>query len=230
MNGIAPKVACEVVGTFMLCFIGAGSVIIDHNISGIGLLGIAIANGLVLSVAASATMSISGAHFNPAVTIAMLATGRIKPPGAAVYIGSQIAGAFLAAITLKTIIFGVPGGPESIAATGLGATVPGADISAQTALITEVVLTFILVFVIFGTAVDDRAPAIGGFGIGLAVAANIMLGGPISGASMNPARTLGPGLVGGVWDAHWIYWVGPIIGALAAAFLYHFVILDKAKN
>lgn len=86
-------------------------------------------------------------------------------------------------------------------------------------------LTALLVFAIFGTAVDRRAPKIGGFGIGLTIAANILMGGPISGASMNPARTFGPGLVGGVWTAHWVYWVGPIVGALIAGLLYHHVIL-----
>ena len=99
--------------------------------------------------------------------------------------------------------------------------------SAGTALLTELVLTILLVFAIFGTAVDSRAPAIGGFGIGLAVAADILMGGPISGASMNPARTFGPGLVGGVWSAHWVYWVGPIAGALIAGIIYDRLILSK---
>ncbi len=84
-----------------------------------------------------------------------------------------------------------------------------------------------LVFAVFGTAVDPRAPKIGGFGIGLAIAANILIGGPISGASMNPARTLGPALVGGVWNAHWVYWVGPIVGAMLAGWVYQYLILDK---
>ena len=97
--------------------------------------------------------------------------------------------------------------------------------SVMSALLTEIVLTALLVFAVFGTAVDSRAPKIGGFGIGLMIAANILMGGPISGASMNPARTFGPALVGGVWNAHWVYWVGPIVGALIAGLLYHHVIL-----
>ena len=102
--------------------------------------------------------------------------------------------------------------------------------SAVTALLAEVLLTFLLVFAIFGTAVDSRAPKIGGFGIGLTIAADILMGGPISGASMNPARTFGPGLVGGVWNAHWVYWVGPIAGALVAGLLYHHLILGNQER
>jgi len=125
------------------------------------------------------------------------------------------------------IFQGIPGGADAVAVTGLGTPVPGAGVSAGTALLTELVLTILLVFAIFGTVVDSRAPAIGGFGIGATVAAHILMGGPISGASMNPARTFGPGLVGGVWSAHWVYWVGPIAGALIAGIIYDRLILSK---
>ena len=128
------------------------------------------------------------------------------------------------------IFNGVPGGGDAIVATGLGTPAPGEGVSAVTALLTEGCLTFLLVFAIFGTAVDSRAPKIGGFGIGLTIAADILMGGPISGASMNPARTFGPGLVGGVWNAHWVYWVGPIAGALVAGLLYHHLILGNQER
>lgn len=230
MDNLPKKCVAEAVATFMLCFIGAGAIVADAAFNGIGLLAIAVAHGLALSIAISATMNISGGHVNPAVTIAMLATGRITGGPAGAYIVSQLVGATLGGAAVLFIFQGVPGGSEAIAATGLGTPVPGAGVPAGTALLTEIVLTFLLVFAIFGTAVDSRAPAIGGFGIGLTVAADILMGGPVSGASMNPARTFGPGLVGGIWNAHWVYWVGPIIGALVAALVYHHVILDGRES
>ena len=225
MSDLPKKCVAEALGTFMLCFIGAGAIVSDAASGGIGLLAIAVAHGLALSIAVSATMNVSGGHINPAVTVVMLVTGRINGSNAAAYIASQLVGATIAGAAVMAIFNGIPGGSEAIAATGLGTPVPGAGVSPATALGTEIVLTALLVFAIFGTAVDHRAPKIGGFGIGLAVAANILMGGPISGASMNPARTFGPGLVGGVWSAHWVYWVGPIVGALIAGLLYHHVVL-----
>ena len=223
--GLPTKCLAEALATFLLVFIGAGAVVADAAFDIGGPLAVAVANGLILSVAASATMNLSGAHINPAVTVLMLATGRIGRATAAAYVPAQLLGATVAAAALLAIFQGIPGGADAIAASGLGATTPGEDVSAATALLTEVVLAFILVFVIFGTVVDARAPSIGGFGIGLAVAAEILLGGPISGASMNPARSFGPALAGGVWDAHWVYWTGPVIGAMLSGLLYHHVIL-----
>ena len=225
MSDLPKKCVAEALGTFMLCFIGAGAIVTDAAFGGIGLVAIAVAHGLALSIAVSATMNVSGGYINPAVTVVMLVTGRINGSGAAAYIVSQLAGATIAGVAVLLIFNGVPGGADAVAATGLGTPAPGPGVSAATALGTEIVLTALLVFAIFGTAVDRRAPKIGGFGIGLTIAANILMGGPISGASMNPARTFGPGLVGGVWSAHWVYWVGPIVGALVAGLLYHHVVL-----
>jgi MIP family channel proteins len=225
MSDLSKKCVAEALGTFMLCFIGAGAIVSDAAFDGIGLLAIAVAHGLALSIAVSATMNVSGGHINPAVTVVMLATGRISGGNAAAYVVSQLVGATLAGLAVSMIFNGVPGGAAAVASTGLGTPAPGADVSVMSALLTEIVLTALLVFAVFGTAVDSRAPKIGGFGIGLMIAANILMGGPISGASMNPARTFGPALVGGVWNAHWVYWVGPIVGALIAGLLYHHVIL-----
>lgn len=227
MGDLPKKCTAELVGTFMLCFIGAGSIVTNALVDGVGLLAIAVAHGLALSIAVSATMNVSGGHINPAVTVAMLVTGRIDAASAVAYIVAQLAGATIAGGALLVTFQGLPGGAEAIASTGLGTPAPGPGISAGTALMAEVFLTFLLLFAIFGTAVDSRAPKIGGFGIGLTIAADILMGGPISGASMNPARTFGPGLVGGVWAAHWIYWVGPIVGAVIAALIYHHLILGK---
>ena len=230
MSDLPKKCAAEAIGTFMLCFIGAGAIVSDGLFGGIGLVGVALAHGLAVSIAVSATMNVSGGHLNPAVTVAMLATGRIRGGSGVAYIVSQLVGGVIAGGALLMIFNGVPGGGDAIAATGLGTPAPGEGVPAVTALLTEGCLTFLLVFAIFGTAVDSRAPKIGGFGIGLTVAADILMGGPISGASMNPARTFGPGLVGGVWNAHWIYWVGPIAGALVAGLLYHHLILGSQER
>ena len=225
MRDLLTMCLAEAVATFMLCFIGAGVVVSDTAFGAGGLLGIALANGLVLSAAVSATMNVSGAHINPAVTVVMLVTGRISGRIAGAYIVAQLVGAAIAGAAILVIFQGIPGGSEAVVATGLGTPAPGAGVSAGTALLTEAALTFVLVFVIFGTVVDPRAPAIGGVGIGVTVAAAILTGGPISGASMNPARTFGPALAGGVWTAHWVYWLGPMAGALLAGLLYHHVIL-----
>ncbi len=226
MTDLPKRCVAEVVATFMLCFIGTGVIVADAAFGGIGSLAIAVAHGLAWSIAVSATMNVSGGHINPAVTVVMLVTRRITPGNAAAYIVSQLIGATVGGAVVLMIFQGISGGGEAIATTGLGTPVPGAGVSAGTAFVTEITLTFLLVFAIFGTAIDSRAPDIGGFGIGLTVAAANLMGGPVSGASMNPARTLGPGLVSGVWNAHWVYWLGPIVGALIAGLIYHHLVLD----
>ncbi len=230
MTDLPKKCVAEAIGTFMLCFVGAGAIVSNELFHGIGLLAIAIAHGLALSIGVSSTMNVSGGHLNPAVTTTMLATGRIDPLDAIAYILSQCAGATIAGLALMIIFSRIPGGEEAIKTTGLGTPAPGKDVSAMTAFITEICLTFLLVFAIFGTAVDKRHPSLGGFGIGLTIAADILVGGPISGAAMNPARTFGPGLVGGVWSAHWAYWAGPILGGLIAGLLYHHVIMGPENK
>ena len=227
----------EGIGTFALTFIGAGAILTTSFTGGEpGLVGIAIAHGLILAVVVSATMNISGGHINPAVTIAMLLTGRIKPPRAFGYIVSQLIGASIAGFILLAVFKSMgEAGAEAIIACKLGTPNLNAAISPWMGLLVEIILTALLVFVIFGTAVDPRAPKIGGFGIGLAVCADILMGGPLTGAAMNPARTFGT-LIGGLgdtadlWSQHWLYWVGPVIGALLAAFVYDkFLMEDAAK-
>lgn len=230
MNGLTKKYLAELVGTFILCFIGAGAIVSDTLFNGVGLLAIAVAHGLALSVAVSGTMNISGGHINPAVTIVMLVTGRISLGNATAYIVSQLIGAVVAGIAVMTIFQAIPGGGEAITTTGLGTPMPGSGVSIGTVLLTEIVLTFMLTFAVFSTAVDSRSPQIAGFGIGLTLAASILIGGPISGASLNPARTFGTGLIGGVWSMHWVYWVGPIVGALIAGMLYHYFILRNSDR
>jgi glycerol uptake facilitator-like aquaporin len=131
------------------------------------------------------------------------------------YVLAQIVGAAVAAFMVRPIF-----PAEVVTAAGLGATVPAPGVSFEMVVYIEALLTFLLMVVIWGTAVDARAPKIGGFGIGLAVFVDILLGGPITGASMNPARSLGPALIGGVWDTHAAYWIGPIVGAVAGGLFY----------
>jgi len=210
------KYVAEFVGTFTLIFSGVGAIAADSLTGGaLGLTGIALAHGLAIAVMVSATAAASGGHLNPAVTVAVLAIGKLKPAVAAGYIVSQCAGAVVAAGLLKMAI------PAATLATiGMGTPAPGAGIGTSAVLVMEIVLTFFLMFVVYGTAVDARAPKMGGLFIGLTVALDIMCGGPISGGCMNPARHFGPALMGGGTGNIGLYWLGPIIGAVLAGLVY----------
>ena len=236
------NLTCEAIGTFALVFIGAGAILTTTWTGGQpGLVGIALAHGLILAIVVSATMNISGGHINPAVTVAMMVTRRIEAGAGIAYIVAQCVGATIAGLLLM-VIFGSLGeaggvmtGSAAIDACKLGTPNFGAGVSTGMALVVEIILTFLLVFAIFGTAVDERAPKIGGFGIGLTVGVNILMGGPITGAAMNPARTLGTLIGGGgatssLWFQHWVYWVGPIIGAVVAAVIYDLFIMPKTSG
>lgn len=221
------KLLAEAIGTFFLCFAGIGAILSTQPPinSGAGLVGIALAHGLALAIAVSVFAGISGGHHNPAVTIGFLSTGRISLPRAGLYIIAQLIGAAVAACACKHIF-----PAEAVDAAKLGIPLPGGDwVNEHVVLHTEFILTFLLMIAIFGTAVDERAAPmkLGGFAIGLTVAFDILVGGPVTGASMNPARSFGPALVYGYFDWHWCYWVAPIAGAVVAALLYHHVLLDK---
>ena len=206
----------EFIGTFTLIFIGVGSIVADYLSGGkVGLTGIALAHGLAIGVMASATMAVSGGQLNPAVTIGLWSVKKINTRNAVGYVIAQCLGAIFAAFLIQ---LAVP--MDALKAVGMGTPALGQGISVQMGLVTEIVLTFILVFVIYGTAVDSRAPKVGGLFIGLAVALGILMGGPISGAAMNPARYIGPALMGGGLQNAWIYWVGPIVGGVLAAQIY----------
>jgi aquaporin TIP len=219
----------ECLGTFFLCFPGIASILGATTVVGgaPGLVGIALAHGLGLSVAVNIFGGISGAHVNPAVTCGMLVTRRIKLPTAACYIGSQLAGGTLAALACRAIF---PN--EAILAQRLSIPLPAPWATTEVVLLTEFILTFLLITAVFGTAVDERGRAvkIGGFGIGLTVAFDILAGGAVTGASMNPARSFGPALVFMLWDWHWAYWVAPVAGGVVAALLYEHVLLDPQQR
>jgi MIP family channel proteins len=216
----------EFLGTFFLCFAGIAAILSATPAvgSGAGIVGIALAHGLALSVAVNAFGGISGAHFNPAVSAGFLVTGRLPPSRFVPYVIVQLAGATVAATVCRALFL-----PDAVTQAQLGIPLPAAWASTSTVLLGEFIMTFLLMTAIIGTAVDERGKAvkIGGFGIGLTVAFDILAGGAVTGASMNPARSFGPALVYGNWQWHWAYWVAPILGACVAALLYEKVLLKK---
>ncbi|HEX6575724.1 MAG TPA: aquaporin [Gemmatimonadaceae bacterium] len=215
----------EFIGTFALVFVGGAAIMIAKDTgSPAGLLGIALAHGLILAVMVSALMRISG-HFNPAVTAGFLATRRIDPGMAGVYILAQLIGAILAAYVLKwTFPFTL------VEATRAGGQAVALQVSGGQAFLLEFIATFFLVLVVFGTAVDPKAPRIGGLAIGLTVAADILAIGPLTGASMNPARSFGPAVAVGIYEAQIIYWLAPLAGGIVAAVLYDFLFLRREEE
>ena len=222
---VAPVLA-EFVGTFLFVFIGAGSIITNSFLHGtVGLIGIALAHGLALSIVISITAATSGGHINPAVTIGFIVTRRIVRLVGILYIVAQLLGATLAGLLLQVIF------PQEVwQAAQLGTPALAPNMSPGIGILIEAILTFFLLLAVFGTAVDERAPKIGGFGIGLTVMVDILVGGPLTGAAMNPARTFGPALAGGFWDNNLVYWIGPITGSILAALFYEYVILRPLKG
>jgi aquaporin Z len=211
------RAVAELVGAFALVFAGIGAIAFASQT---GLVGIALAHGLAIAVMVSAVGHISGAHFNPAVTLGFLVTRRMEPSLAAVYVVAQIAGAVLASVALRLVF------PDE---TNLDAGVPivSDTIDVWSGVLLEGILTFLLVWVIFATAADPRGTfkSIAGLAIGLTITVDILAGGPLTGAAMNPARALGPEVVFNVWDDFWVYLLGPLAGGAAAALAYEWLYL-----
>lgn len=213
----------EFIGTFALIYIGVGAIAANHVTNGgLGLTGIALAHGLVIAVMVSATAATSGGHLNPAVTIGALVGGHISLPAALLYILSQCLGALVAAFLAVSSF-----SSDALISTQLGTPLPGTGVALTQVLMAEIIATFFLVFVVYGTAIDSKAPKVGGLFIGLAVALGIMAIGPVSGGAMNPARHFGPAVLDTNFGYMWIYWVGPIIGAILAGVVYSKVFQDK---
>lgn len=218
--------AAELVGTFAFFFIGAGAIVTDtYSNHAAGLLGVALAHGLMLAIMVSVFGATSGGHFNPAVTIGFLVTRRITATLAAIYILAQLIGGVIAGLALRAVF------QESVwKVTHLGTPALGPNVSFGRGVLIEAILTFFLLLAVFGTAVDARAPKIGGFGIGLTVLVDILLGGPLTGAAMNPARAFGPAAASWYWTDQLVYWIGPIIGGVVAALFYEYVILRQTES
>jgi MIP family channel proteins len=213
----------EFIGTFALVFIGSGAII--RVASNGGSLGeIAIAHGLILSIMVTALMRISG-HFNPAITAGFLVVRRIEPVMAVVYWIAQFMGAIAAAYALKALL-----PAAAVESTRVGGQSVAVGISFAGAVVLEAIATFFLAWAVFGTAVDPDAPRVGGFAIGLTVAADILVLGPFTGGSMNPARSFGPALASGIFEAQGVYFIGPLIGAILAAVLYDRVFLRRSPE
>src|SRR3990170_1568903 len=210
MGSSRPALVAEAIGTFLFFFVGAGSIVLgDYMVaaggSGIGLLEVALAHGLA-----------------PAVTLGIWIMGRIPTPRAVAYVAAQLIGAAAAGFALKATFADV-WEPSAIGTPALGA-----GVSELAGVAIEAVLTALLVLVVIGTAVDSRAPKIGGLAIGLAVTADILLGGPPTGAALNPARWFGPAVAAGAFDSWWVWWIGPAIGAAAAALVYRFTLAESS--
>ena len=222
------KALAEFIGTLALIFIGTASICADKVTNGgVGLVGIALAHGLTLAVMVTAVGHIYGGHINPAVTFGVWAAKKISTREALVYWAAQLAGGVAGAgllcfpfdvATREAVRWGTP-----TLAPHLWAPVGGMAV--------EALLTFFLVFVVFATAIDERGAfkSVAGFAIGLVVTFDILAGGPVTGASMNPARWFGPALWSGLWADHWVYYVGPLAGGLLAGLVYNGVYLARRR-
>ena len=208
------RALAEGIGTFFLVLIGPGAAMVNASTGGVvGHAGVALAFAFVVLAMIFALGHLSGAHINPAVTVAFWSAGRFPGREVAAYLLAQCGGAVAAALALRWIL------PAS---TSAAATVPG--IPLPQAFAVEWLLSFVLMFVIMAVATDERVAAgFAGVAVGLTVGFDAMMGGPLTGASMNPARSLGPAVAASVWNAHWIYWVAPITAMVTAGRVYDFL-------
>ncbi|HEU0012221.1 MAG TPA: aquaporin [Longimicrobium sp.] len=215
----ARALVAEAIGTFALCFVGILAAFSSRG----DLTVVALAHGLIIFVMVAALSAHSGGHFNPAVTLGFVATGRMSPLRGAGYVLAQIVGAVLGSAAVSW--------PFRLELVELGSPALVKDVTFGTGLVMEIVATFFLVLVIFGTAVDSRAPkAVYPAAIGLTITACIMAIGPITGAALNPARAFGPSVVTWIWDDHVLYWIGPVLGGVLAAWLQHGFLLRGAPS
>ncbi|MGA2471625.1 MAG: MIP family channel protein [Solirubrobacteraceae bacterium] len=213
--GLWRRAGAEGLAAFALVFAGCGAIITNHNDHGaLGPVGVSLVFGLIIMAMIYATGHLSGAHINPAVTIAFTLTRHFPPRDAIAYITAQLAGATTGALLLLAVWTNKP--------AHLGATIPTVPIGS--AFVYETALTAMLMFVIISVATDTRAVGAGAaIAIGATVALDAMFGGAVTGASMNPARSLGPALVSGTWTDQWIYIAAPILGAALGAFAYQLI-------
>jgi MIP family channel proteins len=224
---LARALVAEVIGTFALVFAGCGAIMVDAKTNGtVSHVGVAVTFGLVIMAMIYAVGHISGAHFNPAVTFALWSIKKISAPNALVYVVMQLVGGVLAALVVL-LLFKTVGDPVNYGATAIDARVLHNG-SVWLGLIAEAIGTFMLMWAIMGLAVNPRGEAsLAGLGIGAALGVAVMIVGPATGAGLNPARWLGPAIVSGKFTDFWIYILGPVIGAVAAALVYRNVVLAQ---
>lgn len=214
----------EALGTLLFVFVGCAAVVLGDYMSqnglgaGPGLVGVALAHGIALAVAVTAFAAISGGHINPAVTVGVWIDGGIDGVKAVGYIVAQLVGASVGALLVRATFPQAAWDPSHLGKPALG---PGID--PVVGIVLEVVMTAVLVTAVFHTAVDERAPKLGGLLVGLSIAADILAGGPLTGAAMNPARWFGPALASGDFRDWYVWVAGPVLGAAIVALLYRFV-------
>jgi aquaporin Z len=226
MPSLFRRSLAELLGTFALVFIGAGAVASKYFPEATyGIFGVSVAHGLVLAVMVTALLGISGGHLNPAVTLGLVAVRRADLRTGLAYIVAQLLGALLAALMIKMVYpLGV------VRPISLGTPTIANTIQLQQAMLIEGLMTFFLVSAYFGTILNPAAPRLGGLGVGLTLLFDMLVGGPLTGAAVNPARAFGPALVSGQWVGHLVYWIGPIMGGVLAALLWEYVLLRDVKR
>ena len=221
-SGLTRRVVAELLGTFAFVLVGAGSAI------GVQALGVsdpasslavaALANGLGLGVAITATMAVSGGSLNPAVTLALFVARKLPVRDVVPYIVAELAGGALAVLAL---VVGIPTSVGNAVRWGAPGLAP--EIGVSQGIFIEFLMTVVLIFAVFGTAVSRDAPKVGGFGIGIAVLVDVLFGGAFTGAAMNPARAMGPMLAALKFPSYWyVYWVGPLLASLVAGGFYRY--------
>lgn len=215
-------VVAEFLGTALFVLVGAGSVVVTAASAGSAGLIVALAHGLAFAVAVSATVSVSGGHLNPAVTVGLYAIRKVNGQTALAYIAAQLTGAVLAAAIIKWVF---PAGAARVA--NLGTPALAASVTLLQGTLIEAAFTVLLMSAMLGTIISATAPKVGGFGVGTAVAAAGLAAGPLTGAILNPARAFGPALVAFEFHAQAVYWIGPLLGALLAAIVWKVVLLPS---
>ena len=216
--------AAELIGTALFVFLGAGSVVMNANTANsLGVTGVALAHGIGMAIIVTMTMNISGGHINPAVTAGLWIANKVDGRTAVTYVAAQLVGALIGAALVKGLL---PSG--AVRVTLAGAPRIADAVTFGTAVWIEAVLTFFLVCAVFGTAISPEAPKVGGFGIGLAIFVDVLVGGHLTGAAMNPARALGPAVISADLHGQAVWWIGPLLGAAAAGWLWRAVLLPKS--
>ncbi|MBU6256490.1 MAG: aquaporin [Chloroflexi bacterium] len=225
---LVAALVAEAVGTFLFFVIGAGAVIMNAQTGGeIGLIGVALAHGLTLAALGTAFAAVSGGQFNPVVTVALWLVGKVRTIEGIRYVVAQLVGAAAAGFALKLAFGGFDGGDSAWSIAGGGAPAVATGLTQLTAIAVEAVLTALLVYAVLLTAVDKRAPQMGALFIGGVIIADIMVGGPLTGAAMNPARWFGPAIAFGDLSEAAVYIVGPLIGAVVAALSVRYLFAER---